>query len=81
VATRRGDDIIKPDPLDEDLKLAGPPLPGMENVEEELGLPESAEVDFLRKPGQKGYMDTKPMTDRARGGPVLNHKFYRKKGT
>jgi hypothetical protein len=63
MTTYRGDEIPKPDRLDEDLKLVGQKLGGMENVEEELNLPPSAEPDYLPKPGQKHYMETQPMAD------------------
>ena len=52
---------IEEDREEADHKLAGGRLPGMENVEEELGLPEDQRLDHLRRPGQKGYMETKPM--------------------
>jgi hypothetical protein len=61
MTTYRGDEIPKPDRLDEDLKIVGARLGGMENVEEELNLPPSAEPDYLPKPGQKHYMETEPM--------------------
>jgi hypothetical protein len=63
VTTYRGDEVPKPDLLDADLKLVGARLGGMENVEEELKLPPSAEPDYLPKPGQKHYMETQPMAD------------------
>jgi len=61
MATYRGGEIPVPPQPETDLALAGPPLPGMENVEEELSLPPEAGSDMLRRPGQKGYMNTKPM--------------------
>ena len=60
MATYRGGEIPIPPQPETDLEVAGPPLPGMENVEEELSLPEQVGSDYLRRPGQKGYMDTKP---------------------
>ena len=44
--------------------LVGKRLGGLENVEEELNLPPSAELDALRRPGQKGYMETQPMANK-----------------
>ena len=64
MATYKGNDIASPDRLDEDLKLVGRRLNGLENVEEELNLPPSAEPDAVRRPGQKGYMETQPMADK-----------------
>jgi len=57
-------ETTQPDQSDEDLKLRGGRLPGMENVEEELNLPEDQRLDYMRKPGDKGYMETKPMAQR-----------------
>lgn len=62
MATYRGGELPVPDQPSDDLKLRGGQLPGMENVEEELSLPPEAGSDMLRRPGQKGYMQTKPMT-------------------
>jgi hypothetical protein len=61
MTTYRGNEIPKPDPLDEDLKLVGQRLGGMENVEEELNLPPSAEPDYMPKPGQKHYLENQQM--------------------
>lgn len=60
MATYKGHEVpplegTEPDP--------GKPLPGMLNVEEELDLPEEAGPDYVPRPGQKGYMETKPMAD------------------
>lgn len=61
MATYKGNDIVQPDRLDADRKLMGKRYRGFDNVEEELGLPEEAGPDYVPRPGQKGYMDTKPM--------------------
>lgn len=61
MATYRGGEIPVPDRVDEDVKMGGPPLPGMENVEEGLNLPPEAGPDYVPRPGEKHYMDTKPM--------------------
>ena len=61
MATYRGGELPVPMQPETDLALAGRPLPGMNNAEEELGLPADTGSDYLRRPGQKGYMDTKPM--------------------
>jgi hypothetical protein len=60
MATYKGNDIVQPDRLDEDRKLMGKRYRGFDNVDEELGLPESAEPDYVPRPGQKGYLETKP---------------------
>jgi hypothetical protein len=79
MATYRGGEIPVPPQPETDLELAGPPLPGMENVEEELSLPEQAGSDMLRRPGQKGYMDTKPMTKHGSSTVVISKdKFDRR---
>lgn len=61
MATYRGDELPVPPQPETDLTLAGPPLPGMENVEEELNLWEQAGPDYTPMPGGKHYMETKPM--------------------
>jgi hypothetical protein len=66
MATYKGNDIAKPDPADEDLKLRGGRLPGMENIEEELRLPESNEPDYQPRPGQKGYKGSQHMADESK---------------
>lgn len=63
MATYKGNDITKPDPLDADIKRTMQPRPGLENIEEDLNLPPSAEPDYMRKPGQKGYMENQQMAD------------------
>jgi len=64
MATYKGHDIAPPDRADEDLRLRGGRAPGMENIEEELNLPEDQRLDHIRRPGEKGYMETKPMADK-----------------
>jgi hypothetical protein len=61
MATYRGGEVPVPQQPEADLALAGPPLPGMENVEEELNMPPEAGPDYVPMPGNKGYMQTKPM--------------------
>ena len=61
MATYKGNDIIKPDQLDSDIKRTLAPRPGLENIEQDLNLPEEAGPDYVPRPGQKGYMGTKPM--------------------
>jgi hypothetical protein len=70
MATYRGGEIPVPDRVDEDVKRAGPPLPGMENVEEELNLPPEAGPDYVPRPGEKHYMDNQHMARMQEGGPV-----------
>jgi hypothetical protein len=67
MATYKGNDIAPPDRLDEDLKLVGRRLNGLENVEEELNLPPSTEPDAMRRPGQKGYMENQQMAGQPSG--------------
>lgn len=55
MATYKGQDIAPEDQGDNDLKLRGGRLPGMENAEEELGLWPEAGSDRPRRPGEKGY--------------------------
>jgi len=68
MATYRGGEVPVPDRLDEDLKLVGQKLGGMENVEEELNLPPSAEPDYEPKPGQKGYGSSTHVTFKYKHG-------------
>jgi len=63
MATYRGNELPVPPQPETDLALAGPPLPGMENVEEELNMPPEAGPDYVPMPGNKGYMQTKPMAE------------------
>jgi len=64
MATYKGGELPVPAQPETDLALAGKPLPGMENVEEELGLDqpqwEEAAPDYTPMPGGKGYLKTKP---------------------
>lgn len=71
MATYRGNELPKPDQVEEDIKKAKP-MPGLENVEEDLGLPESAEPDYVPKPGEKGYMETKPEAKKRRRSPLYD---------
>ena len=83
MATRRGDELPVPEQPESDLALAGKPLPGLEDVEAELGLDasrwEAAEPDYLRRPGEKGYLDTKPQAKHGSSTRVVasNNKIVR----
>ena len=81
MTTYRGDEIPKPDQLDEDLLLVGARVPGMENAEEELDLPPEAGTERVRRPGEKHYMDTepgdavRPIARMQEGGRVVGQRF------
>lgn len=77
MTTYRGDELPKPDRLDEDLLLVGARVPGMEDVEQELDLPPEAGADYVPMPGHKGYMATQPEAERyQKGGAVRTHDDY-----
>jgi hypothetical protein len=71
MATYKGNDIAPPDQLDSDIKLTLAPRPGLENIEEDLKLPPSAELDHMRKPGEKNYMENQQMADKDGPRPVV----------
>jgi len=83
MATWKGGELLAPDPVERDLALAGKPLPGMEDVEAELGLDaprwEEAAPDYTPMPGGKGYLQTKPMTKHGSPTRVVasNNKIVR----
>ena len=76
MTTYRGGEIPVPDRLDEDLKTVGARLGGMENVEEELNLPPSAEPDYVPRPGQKHYMENQQMADKPPTPVSPNFQHY-----
>ena len=71
MATYKGNDIAPPDQLDSDIKLTLAPRPGLENIEEDLNLPPSAELDHMRKPGEKNYMENQQMAKNPSVVPVV----------
>ena len=82
MATYKGGEIPVEDQTEKDLKLRGKPLPGMENIEEELNLWEEAGPDRTPMPGQKGYRTKDVIANRdatrgqfRSGGPTKQADF------
>ena len=81
MATYKGHDIPLPDRDAGDRKLVGKRLPGTTIDEDAWGLPDEAGTERVRRPGEKGYMDTKPGAAKDKKIPVKSLDYLLKQNT